>query len=332
MSKIYIIAEAGVNHNGSLEQAKKLVDVAVYAKADAVKFQTFDPESTVTISAKTARYQEKGGYKDQLSMLSELVLDKDEFYSLRDYCRQKGIDFLSTAFDLPSFRFLKELGQKTWKIPSGEITNVPLIEAIGAVAEAVILSTGMAKLGEVEQALIWLEAAGTKRDSITVLHCNTEYPTPFKDVNLRVMNTIATAFGVEVGYSDHTVGIEVPIAAAALGAAVIEKHFTLDKNLPGPDHKASLEPEELRAMIYSIRNIEKALGISEKRVTESERKNQKIARKGIYAAKKINKGEVFTDNNIITKRPENKLSASLWYYIKGEVAKRYYNVDEEIEL
>lgn len=330
MNKVYIIAEAGVNHNGSLEQAKKLVDVAIAAGADAVKFQTFDPESTVTVSAKSADYQRKVGYKDQLSMLSSLSLNKDEFYLLRDYCGKKGIDFLSTAFDLPSFHLLHEMGQKIWKIPSGDITNVPLIESIGKVARSVILSTGMATLGEIEQALDWLKKAGTKRKRVTVLHCNTDYPTSYKDVNLLAMNTIAKAFGVQVGYSDHTEGVEVPIAAVALGASMIEKHFTLDRNLPGPDHKASIEPAELAKMILSIRNIEKALGSPHKSVTDSEKKNKKVVRKGIYAAREIQRDEAFTKENIITKRPEHEVPANEWHRLIGLLSNKKYSKDEPI--
>ena len=331
MKTIYIIAEAGVNHNGSLEQAKKMVDAAAEAGADAVKFQTFDPESMVTETANTAEYQSNGGFTDQKSMLEGLLLSRDEFYELKDYCTERGIEFLSTVFDLPSFRMLHEMGQTTWKISSGDITNVPLLEAIGAVAEWVILSTGMATLGEVEHALGCLEEAGTGRDRVTVLHCNTEYPTPYEDVNLRAMKTMAQAFGVEVGYSDHTLGIEIPVAAVAMGASVIEKHFTLDKNLPGPDHKASLEPEELKQMVTSIRNLETALGSRQKKVTTSEEKNKKVVRKGIYAAEQIKMGDVFTKENLIVKRPEHEVNAAEWDRVMKKSARRDYEKDEPIQ-
>jgi len=320
--KVVIIAEAGVNHNGSLEAAKKLADAAALAKADFVKFQTFDPEALVVSSAPTADYQTQGGYTNQQEMLAGLTLSPDEQAGLKRYCESIGIEFLSTAFDLGSVQLLQDLGQTTWKVPSGEISNVPLLEAIGAIAEEVILSTGMATLGEIEQALTWLEEAGCSRERVTVLHCNTEYPTPYHDVHLRAMQTIGQAFNVRVGYSDHTMGIEVPIAAVALGATVIEKHFTLDRTLPGPDQKASLEPDELTAMVGGIRNIEQALGRSEKRVSESERKNLATVRKGIYAARPIKQGEAFSPENLITKRPAHNVDAA---------SQRDFDPDEAIE-
>lgn len=328
---VQVIAEAGVNHNGSLEAAKKLADAAAAAKADFVKFQTFDPKAIVVETAPTADYQRAGGYESQVDMLSRLTLSREEQAELKDYCDSIGIAFLSTAFDLGSVKLLQNLGQKTWKIPSGEITNVPLIERIGSIADEVILSTGMATLGEIEAALAWLEGAGCPRDRVTVLHCNTEYPTPFHDVHLRAMQTIGHAFNVRVGYSDHTMGIEVPIAAVALGATVIEKHFTVDRTLPGPDQKASLEPDELRAMVAAIRNIEHALGRPEKRVSESERKNVTTVRKGIYAARAIEPGEILSPDNITTKRPAHAFDASQWDRAVGRTASRAYEPDEAIE-
>lgn len=329
--RVRVIAEAGVNHNGSLTPAKQLAEAAAAAKADFVKFQTFDPEALVVGTAPTADYQRAGGYESQVDMLSRLTLSPEEQAELKDYCESIGIAFLSTAFDLGSVRVLEDLHQKTWKIPSGEITNVPLIEEIGSIAEQVILSTGMATLGEIEAALMWLEGAGCPRDRVTVLHCNTEYPTPYHDVHLRAMQTIGQAFNVRVGYSDHTMGIEVPIAAVALGATVIEKHFTLDRTLPGPDQKASLEPDELSAMVAAIRNIEQALGRPEKRISESERKNIDTVRKGIYAARAIKAGEVFSQDNITTKRPSHDVDASQWHRAVGRTAPRAYRPDQAIQ-
>lgn len=328
---VKIIAEAGVNHNGSLTAAKRLADAAATAEADCVKFQTFDPSALVVKGATTAEYQRAGGYDDQLQMLRKLTLPPEEVAELKAYCESIGIALLSTAFDLASVDLLNRLGQKSWKIPSGEITNVPLIEKIGAIAEEVIMSTGMATLGEIEQALEWLEGAGCPRDRVTVLQCNTEYPTPYQDVNLRAMQTIGQAFNVRVGYSDHTMGIEVPVAAVALGAAVIEKHFTLDQTLPGPDQKTSLEPDELSAMVRAIRNIEQALGRPQKRVTESERVNRVIARKSIYASQSINAGEAFTEGNLTTKRPELGIPADRWPELIGTIARKAYRVDDPIK-
>ncbi len=328
---VTVIAEAGVNHNGSLETAKQLAAAAAAAKADFVKFQTFDPKALVVETAATAEYQQTGGYENQLDMLSRLTLTRDEIVELKAHCDSIGIAFLSTAFDLGSVQTLRDLGQTTWKIPSGEITNVPLIEEIGSIADEVIVSTGMATLGEIESALSWLEETGCSRGRVTVLHCNTEYPTPYSDVHLRAMETIGRAFNVRVGYSDHTMGVEVPIAAVALGATVIEKHFTLDRTLPGPDQKASLEPDELSAMVAAIRNIEQSLGRSGKRVTESERKNKAVARKGIYASRNIKDGEEFSTENLTTKRPEGFLPASEWHRVIGRTARRVYRPDEPIE-
>lgn len=330
-ARTLIIAEAGVNHNGSLDQAKRLVDVAVAAGADVVKFQTFNPSSLVTRSATTAAYQAAGGYTSQRTMLESLCLDEATVEQLHAHCGAAGIQFLSTAFDLESVEVLRKLGQRAWKIPSGEITNVPLVEAIGAIADEVIVSTGMATVEEISAVLDWLAAAGTTRDTVTVLHCNTEYPTPYGDVNLRAMRALGEQFGVAVGYSDHTLGIEIPIAAVTLGATVIEKHFTTDRGLSGPDHKASLEPAELTAMVASIRNVERALGEARKFVTASEWHNRAVARKGIYAAGPIVVGEPFTATNLTTKRPEGTIPASAWHKVIGQAATRRYEEDDPIQ-
>lgn len=331
-NKVFIIAEAGVNHNGSLEMAKKMVEVAKEAGADAIKFQTFKAENLVTKNAIKAEYQKKTTDKNesQYEMIKKLELSFNNFKELKNYCEEIGIIFLSTPFDFESIDFLDNLGLEIFKIPSGEIINLPYLKKIGKLKKKVILSTGMADLGEIEDALDVLIDAGTKRENITVLHCNTEYPTPYEDVNLLAMNTIKEAFKVNVGYSDHTLGIEVPIAAVALGAKVIEKHFTLDKNLPGPDHKASLEPDELKTMITAIRNIEKVLGNGIKKPSPSELKNKPIARKSIVAKRKIRKGEVFTEENITVKRPGTGISPMRWYEIIGRVAERDYEKDEVI--
>jgi N,N'-diacetyllegionaminate synthase len=332
MRSVIIIAEAGVNHGGSLSIAKQMAEAAGNAGADYVKFQTFDPDAVVAADGPTAEYQQNHGYTDQRSMLAKLKLSEAEHQELKNHCDDLGVGFLSTAFDLGSVELLRRLGQKTWKIPSGEITNVPLIERIGQIAREVIMSTGMATLGEIEQALSWLERAGCIRDRVTVLHCNTEYPTPYEDVNLRAMRTIADAFGVRVGYSDHTLGTEVPVAAVAMGARVIEKHFTLDRSAEGPDHRASLEPEELSAMVARIRHVEAALGDGLKRVSESERKNRRLVRKGIYAARAISKGERFSAENVTTKRPSHGTDAALWGQVLETAAQRDYEPDEAIEL
>ena len=320
--KTFIIAEAGVNHNGDINLAKKLIDVAVEAGVDAVKFQTFKAEEVISEYAPMAEYQKKniGKEESQLDMVKKLELIYEDFKELKNYCDEKGIIFLSTPFDIDSARFLKDLGLEIFKIPSGEITNYPLLKEIGSYKKKIILSTGMANLGEIEDALDILMENGTRRENITVLHCNTEYPTPFEDVNLKAMLTIKEAFKVNVGYSDHTLGIEVPIAAASLGATVIEKHFTLDKNLPGPDHKASLEPHELKEMVKAIRNIEKALGNGIKKSSKSEEKNINIARKSIVAKRDIKKGETLTEENLTTKRPGNGISPMQWNKIIGKKA------------
>ena len=335
MNHTLVIAEAGVNHNGSIELAKQLVDKAVEAGADYVKFQTFNAAKLVTKTARQADYQQKnmgGGGDSQYQMLKKLELSPEEHGILTDYCREKGIKFFSTAFDLDSIDFLDSLHLNLWKIPSGEITNYPYIKKIAQKQGDVILSTGMSTADDIQHAVDVLLRWGKSKEQITILHCNTEYPTPFEDVNLRAMQTIKERFGTQVGYSDHTRGIEVPVAAVALGAKVIEKHFTLDRNLPGPDHKASLEPEELKAMVSAIRNIEKALGSAEKKVSDSERKNIAIARKSIVAAKDIKQGEILTEENLTVKRPGTGISPMRWEEVLGTAAVRDFQEDELIEL
>ena len=328
-----IIAEAGVNHNGDLELAKRLVDAACDAGADVVKFQTFQASQLASKHAEQAAYQQRaiGVIEDQLSMLRRLELHPDYHGELINYCRQSGIEFLSTAFDSPSIDFLVSLKLQRWKVPSGEITNLPYLRHIGSQKQPVILSTGMASLGEIEAALAVLEHAGTPRSRITVLHCTTEYPAPIQEVNLHAMGTIAHAFGVPVGYSDHTDGIAVPIAAVAMGAVVIEKHLTLDCNLPGPDHKASLEPDQFAAMVEGIRIVEQALGDGIKRPTPSEQMNLPVVRKSIVAARPIRMGEVFTEANITAKRPGTGISPMNWDAWIGRRALRDFAVDELIE-
>lgn len=335
MNKVIIIAEAGVNHNGSLEIAKLLVDKAVEAGTDIIKFQTFKSEKLVSKSAKQAEYQQKNIGKQggsQLDMLKSLELSEDEHRELLDYCKKNGIRFLSTAFDMDSIEFLHSLNLGLWKIPSGEVTNYPYLRKIAQYHEPVILSTGMCEMSDIEVAIKVLVENGLSVDQITVLHCNTEYPTPFKDVNLKAMLTIGDKFGVKIGYSDHTMGIEVPIAAVALGAMVIEKHFTLDKKMEGPDHKASLEPDELKAMVTAIRNIELAFGTGHKSITESERKNLEAARKSIVASRQIKKGELFTEENLTVKRPGNGISPMRWDEVIGQIAKRDFVEDQLIDI
>ena len=332
-----IIAEAGVNHNGSIGIARQLVDKAVEAGVDIIKFQTFKSEKLVSKSARQAEYQKKNiGTKSddsQLSMLKKLELSEQDHVELMAYCKQKGIKFFSTAFDMDSIDYLHSLNMGLWKIPSGEITNYPYIKKIAQYGEPVILSTGMCEMDDISAAVSVLLKYGVKREQITILHCNTEYPTPFEDVNLKAMDALRKEFGVEVGYSDHTKGIEVPIAAVALGASVIEKHFTLDRNMEGPDHKASLEPDELKDMVSAIRNIEKAVGDDgTKHVSESERKNITIARKSIVAACDIKKGEVFTEENLTVKRPGNGISPMRWEEVIGTKAIRNFSEDDLIEL
>lgn len=329
---VFIIAEAGVNHNGSLELAKKLVDAAKDAGADCVKFQTFVSKNIVSKNAVKAEYQKQQTEPEesQQDMLKKLELSFDEFVELNEYCKSKSIEFMSTAFDFDSIDFLDGLEMGTWKIPSGDITNLPYLIKIANLNKPVILSTGMSTMEDIRSAIKALKENGATE--LTVLHCTTEYPTPFEDVNLRAMNTIKEEFGVKVGYSDHTKGIEVPIAAVALGATVIEKHFTLDRDMEGPDHKASLEPNELKAMVDSIRQIELALGNGMKQPAESEKKNMAVARKSIIASKDIKAGEIFTDENLTVKRPGDGISPMRWFDVIGKYAPRDFEEDELIEL
>ena len=329
-----IIAEAGVNHNGDLELAKQLVDAAANAGADLVKFQTFSAERLATVSAPKAAYQNQttDQKQSQFAMLQQLELTAKMHEQLIAYCAERGIGFFSTGFDVETLDYLASLGAERFKIPSGEITNLPYLRHIGGFGKPLILSTGMATLGEIEAALDALETAGTPRSQITMLHCNTEYPTPMQDVNLLAMTRIRDAFGVAVGYSDHTSGIEVPIAAVVLGATVVEKHLTLDRNLPGPDHKAGLEPDEFAAMVLAIRNIEQAMGDGIKRPSHSESKNKPIARKSLVAAKPIKTGEGFTSDNLTAKRPGTGISPMRWDEVMGQTATRDYAADDLIEL
>ena len=332
MNKVFIIAEAGVNHNGKKELAKKLIDVASEAGADAVKFQTFKTENLVSKNAQKAEYQKQTTNKEesQFEMIKKLELDVDTHKELISYAQEKNIMFLSTPFDHDSIELLDDLGLEIFKIPSGEITNLPYLRQIGKLNKKVILSTGMADIGEIEDALDILISYGTKKENIIVLHANTEYPTPMEDVNLKAMVTIGNTFDIKFGYSDHTLGIEVPTSAVAMGAYCIEKHFTLDKTMEGPDHKASLEPDELKAMVRAIRNIEKALGSTLKKPSKSETPNIKIARKSIIAKTNIEKGEVLTKKNMTIKRPGNGISPMRWDEIIGTFAQKDYKEDELI--
>lgn len=332
VNRVLIIAEAGVNHNGSIDLAYELVDKAKEARADIIKFQTLNPDKLVSKYAKKAEYQNNNLNNDdtQLEMLKKITLSNDEFIRIRDYCNEIGIQFLSTPFDLDSIDFLNGFDMPFWKIPSGEITNYPYLVKIANTHKDVVMSTGMSELFEIEESLKVLRNNGCGK--ISLLHCNTEYPTPFDDVNLKAMFTLKEKFNVEVGYSDHTKGIEVSIAAVAMGATIIEKHFTLDRNMEGPDHKASLEPNELKKMVYSIRNIEIALGDGVKKVSNSEKENIEIARKSIVANCNIKKGEVFNEINITTKRPGNGISPMKWNDVIGKTAKKDFNEDELIEL
>jgi len=334
MSKTFIIAEAGVNHNGSIELAFKLIDAAKDAGVDAVKFQSFKADKLVSSKADKAEYQKKttSASESQYEMIKKLELSVDDHKKLIAYCNKIDIQFLSSPFDLESIDLLNELGLEIFKIPSGEITNLPYLRKIGKLNKNIILSTGMADLGEIEDALDVFISNGTMKENITVLQCNTEYPTPYEDVNLKAMITIKNAFGVSVGFSDHTPGIEIPIAAVALGAEVIEKHFTLDKKMDGPDHKASLEPTELKQMVSAIRNIEKALGSGLKKPSNSELKNKPIARKSLVAIKDIKNGEIFTEENIGIKRPGNGISPMRWEEVIGNTARRDFELDDLIEL
>ena len=329
---VFIIAEAGVNHNGSIKLAKELIDVAVESGADAVKFQTFKAENLVSKTAEKSDYQKKttDTSESQFDMIKKLELDISTHKELLTYCQEKGIMFLSTPFDHDSINLLTDLGLQIFKIPSGEITNLPYLRHIGSLGKKVVLSTGMSTLQEVENALTILTGTGTKKENITILHANTMYPTPMEDVNLKAMLTIQKELDIAVGYSDHTIGIEVDIAAVAMGASIIEKHFTLDKTMDGPDHKSSLEPEELKSMVVAIRNIEKALGVYEKKPSPSESVNMKVARKSIVASQNIRKGEGLTENNITVKRPGSGISPMKWDDIIGTVATKDYKIDNLI--
>lgn len=332
MGKIMIIAEAGVNHNGDMAVARGLIDAAATAGVDYVKFQTFKTENLVSCNAPTAEYQQKATNEtSQFAMLKRLELSRQQHLELIDYCHKKGVKFLSTAFDLDSIDMLAELNLDFWKIPSGEITNYPYLAKIASFGQPIVMSTGMCDTQDILNALDVLYSHGATPENVTLLHCNTQYPTPMCDVNLKAMTTLADTFGVAVGYSDHTQGIEIPIAASALGAIVIEKHFTLDRNMEGPDHKASLEPDELKAMVTAIRNVEMALGSGEKAPSTSETPNKAVARKSIVAKRHIKQGETLTEENLTVKRPGNGISPMRWNDVIGTTAKRDYNPDELIE-
>ena len=329
---VFVIAEAGVNHNGSLKIAKQLIDVASESGANAVKFQTFKAATLVSKAAEKADYQKKtsNANESQFEMIKKLELNSDAHKELISYCNKKNIMFLSSPFDIDSIKLLDSLGIEIFKIPSGEITNLPYLREIGGLKKRVILSTGMSNIDEISDALNVLEETGTKKKNITVLHANTMYPTPMEDVNLNAMLTIGKTFDIDYGYSDHTLGIEVDIAAVAMGAKCIEKHFTLDKTMAGPDHRASLEPNELKAMVQAIRNIELALGQSEKKPSQSEIPNIEAARKSIVAKKDIKKGETLNEDNLTVKRPGNGISSMKWDKIVGTIAKKAYLKDELI--
>lgn len=331
MNKVLVIAEAGVNHNGSLDLAMQMVDAAKRAGADIIKFQTAKPEALISKYAEKATYQKENTGEDesQLDMVRKIMLRYEEFVPLKRYCEQQGIKFLSTPFDLDSIDFLEALECDIWKIPSGEITNLPYLEKIAHTHKPVIMSTGMATMDEIHDAMKVLKDAGA--GEVTLLHCTTQYPTPFEDVNLKAMITLRDQFGCAVGYSDHTKGIAIPIAATAMGATVIEKHFTLDRTMEGPDHKASLEPDELTEMVTAIRQVEKALGDGQKKPALSEIENKAVARKSIIAARNIKKGELYTEENLTTKRPGNGISPMRWYEFIGKTANRDYAEDELIE-
>lgn len=332
MEHICIIAEAGVNHNGSYDTAIEMVDAAKKAGADYIKFQTFVPEKLVSAYAEKAEYQKKttGSDESQLDMLKKLTLTNDEFLNIKKYCDKIGIGFLSTPFDQESIDFLEKLNMDFWKVPSGEITNLPYLEKIAETKRKVVMSTGMSSINEIQDAVNLLEKNGA--GDIILLHCNTQYPTPFEDVNLKAMNTIQMVTGKKVGYSDHTNGIAVSIAAVAMGAVVIEKHFTLDREMEGPDQKASLEPEELHKMVSSIRNIEKAIGQEIKTPSVSEINNRNVVRKSIVANRDIKMGEVFSKDNLTTKRPGDGISPMFWYDVLGKEAIRDFKKDEKIIL
>lgn len=329
---VLIIAEAGVNHNGSFELAKKMADVAKAAGADIVKYQTAVPELVISRFAPKAEYQKEstGEAESQLEMVKKIHFGFAEHRKLKEYCDSIGIKYLSTPFDMDSIDFLAGMDMPVWKIPSGEVTNLPYLEKVARLKKPVIMSTGMCEIPEIKAALDVLYSNGA--EDVTILHCNTEYPTPLKDANVKAMLDIQKNFGTKVGYSDHTLGLEAPMAAVALGATVVEKHFTLDKNMEGPDHAASMSPEELTALVKAIRNTELALGDGVKKVTESEAKNKDVARKSIVAKVPIKAGEVFTTDNITVKRPGNGISPMRWYEVLGQSAKRDFSLDELIEL
>ena len=331
-ARTFLIAEAGVNHNGDIKLAKALIDAAADAGCDAVKFQTFSAEQLVTATAKMADYQKKntGTTESQLQMLKRLELGEREHYELMSHAKEKNIIFFSTAFDMKSVEFLAQLNIPVWKIPSGEITNYPYLVRIASFGKPIILSTGMATLAEVDDAVRVLLDNGATREQLCILHCNTDYPTQWSDVNLLAMSRMGASFGTAYGYSDHTQGIEIPIAATALGASVIEKHFTIDRSLPGPDHKASLEPAELSAMVKAVRNIEIALGNGIKSPTESEKRNRIAARKSIVAARRINAGEHYSEENMTVKRPGDGITPMAWSRLIGHVAPRNFEVDEPL--
>ena len=339
MDKVLIIAEAGVNHNGLLENAKKLVEAAAVAGADVVKFQTFKADALVTKKAEMAVYQKANmsntkaeSDNSQFSMLKRLELSHEDHLILLEHCKKNNIIFHSTAFDIESIDLLNEIGMSFWKIPSGEITNLPYLEKIAQYATDVILSTGMCSMDEIEDALTVLINGGVEKERITVLHCNTEYPTPMHDVNLRAMLDIKEKLHVKIGYSDHTLGIEVPIAAVALGAEVIEKHFTLDRTMEGPDHKASIEPAELKDMIQSIRNIEVALGSNVKAPSNSEKSNLDIARKSIHIKEALNKDHILTKNDLVMKRPGDGISPKRMYDIVGKKLNKSVHLDHKLSF
>jgi N,N'-diacetyllegionaminate synthase len=334
VKKILIIAEAGVNHNGDIEVAKKLVDAAVEAGVDFIKFQSFNPDLLVTRIAKKANYQlDSDRYQEtQYEMLARLTLSKKMHVELIDYCNSRSICFLSSAFDIESLEYLISLNLRYYKVPSGEITNLPYLRYLGGFNKNVILSTGMSTLAEVDEGIRTLQDAGTSRSNITLLHCTSEYPSPMEDINLLAMSTLGNAFGIDVGYSDHSIGIEIPIAAAALGAKIIEKHFTLDKTMAGPDHKASLNPDELKLMVSGIRNIEVALGDGVKKVSPHEAKNRSLVRKSIVASRPIAIGEIFSENNLTVKRPGEGLSPMFIDFLVGQKARRNYLPDDLIDL
>ena len=329
---VYIIAEAGVNHNGSFDLAKKLVDKAKEAGADCIKFQTFVSSNLVSKSANKAEYQKQqtNTKESQYEMLRKLELSFDDFAELSKYCKSKEIEFVSTAFDLDSIDFLNQLDMPFWKIPSGEITNLLYLIKIASTDKPIVMSTGMATIQEIEDAMKILYDNGA--NDVTILHCTTEYPAPYNEVNLKVIETIKEKFHVNIGYSDHTKGIEIPIAAVAMGATVIEKHFTLDSNMEGPDHKASLEPDELKAMVDAIRNVEISIGDGVKKPSVSEIKNIAIARKSIIAKTDIKKGEILTEDNITVKRPGNGISPMKWFDVIGQESIRDFAEDELIEI